>query len=172
MIRPKPFRRHGAFLLLYSLVKYLPSPLGDRFRYFIAKPFLKKMGKSVIAEGVSLWYPYGISIGDNVKLNEGVYLSGYGGIEIEDEVRIGLRSVILSSDHEFDNRNEPIFRQKLKVEKVKICQDAFIGCNVTILKGVTIGKGSVVGAGAVVTKDVAEYTIVAGVPAKKIGKRK
>ena len=48
---------------------------------------------------------------------------------------------------------------------------AWISCRVVILPGVTIGKGAVVAAGAVVTKDVAPYTIVGGVPAKKIGTR-
>ena len=51
---------------------------------------------------------------------------------------------------------------------VKIGNDCWIGAGVIILSGVTIGECSVVGAGAVVTKDVEPYTIVAGVPAKKI----
>lgn len=47
----------------------------------------------------------------------------------------------------------------------------WIGVNAIVLKGVTIKKGAVVAAGAVVTKDVDEYTIVAGIPAVKIGER-
>ena len=54
---------------------------------------------------------------------------------------------------------------------VTIEDDVWIGCNVTILKGVTIGRGAIVGAGSVVTKKVAPYTIVGGVPAKKINNR-
>jgi acetyltransferase-like isoleucine patch superfamily enzyme len=48
---------------------------------------------------------------------------------------------------------------------------AWVSCRVVILPGVTIGRGAVVAAGSVVTKDVAPYTIVGGVPAKKIGDR-
>lgn len=169
-IKKKIFR-HGLFILLYSLVKYLPSPLFDKFRYVVAKPFFKHLGKVIISEGVSIWYPHNISIGDNVKLNESVYLSGYGEIEIQDEVRVGQRSVIISSDHGFDRSDLPIYVQKLKTAKVKICQNVFIGCNVTILMGVTIGQGSVIGAGSVVTKDISQNTIAAGIPAKKIRKR-
>lgn len=54
---------------------------------------------------------------------------------------------------------------------VIIEDDVWVGCNVTILKGVTIGRGGIVAAGAVVTKSVPPYTIVGGVPAKKIGNR-
>jgi acetyltransferase-like isoleucine patch superfamily enzyme len=54
---------------------------------------------------------------------------------------------------------------------VQIHDDVWIGAGVTILKGVTIGKGAIVGAGSVVTKSILPWTIVAGVPAKKIGMR-
>lgn len=51
---------------------------------------------------------------------------------------------------------------------IKICDDAWIGMNVIILKGVTIGEGAIVGAGSVVTKDVPAWTIVAGNPARVV----
>lgn len=55
--------------------------------------------------------------------------------------------------------------------KLKYIQDVWIAAGATILRGVTIGDGAVIGAGAVVTKSVDPYSIVAGVPAKKIGQR-
>lgn len=51
---------------------------------------------------------------------------------------------------------------------IRICSDAWIGMNCIIMKGVTIGRGAIVGAGSVVTKDVPDFTIVAGNPAKVI----
>lgn len=51
---------------------------------------------------------------------------------------------------------------------IKICDDAWIGMNVIVLKGVTIGEGAIVGAGSVVTKDVPAWTVVAGNPAKVV----
>ena len=60
----------------------------------------------------------------------------------------------------------PSKRGNLKPSSIKIGNDVWIGSNATVLAGVTIGDGAIIAAGAVVTKDVAENTIVAGVPAK------
>ena len=122
-------------------------------------------------EGVTLWYPEKISIGNNVSLNEYVFLSGYGGIVIEDNVRIGRGTTIITADHGFERLDIPIKDQPLLPGKVYIKQNVWIGANVTILKGVTIGLNSIIAAGAVVTKDVPDNVIVGGVPAKIIKNR-
>lgn len=57
---------------------------------------------------------------------------------------------------------------EVKSKPIKICNDAWIGMNVIILKGVTIGEGAIVGAGSVVTKDVPAWTMAAGNPAKVV----
>ena len=59
----------------------------------------------------------------------------------------------------------------MKGGKIRIDNDVWIGSTVVILPNINIGKGSIVGAGAVVTSNVDSYSIVAGVPAKEIGKR-
>ncbi|MGA2667128.1 MAG: acyltransferase [Patescibacteria group bacterium] len=168
----KDYLFHGLFFFIYGLVKYFPSPLGDYLRFVLLKLVCRHLGKVRIYEGVTFWYPYRISIGNNVTLNEWGYLSGYGEIEIEDDVRIGHRVSILTSDHRYTDLKTPIYRQGLVSSKVKILKGAWLGCNVTVLPGVTIGQGAVVGAGAVVTKNVKDFEIVAGVPARPIGSRK
>lgn len=171
-ITTKDYFTHGIFFTLYGLVKYIPSPIGDILRYIVIKPFIKKVGKARIFEGATFWYPYRIKIGSDVTINEWVYLSGFGGLEIKNGVRIGHRTTILTSDHNISDRNMPIFKQGLKSGKVVIGEGSYIGCNVTILQGVNIGSGSVVGAGSVVTKNIPPFSIIAGVPAKVIRKRK
>lgn len=167
----KDYLLHAVFVFAYGWVKYIPSPIGDWLRFLFVRPFLPSCGRLRIYEGVTFWYPYRIKIGNNVTLNEWVYLSGFGGLIIGDNVRIGHRVSIVTSDHVYSDLERPIYKQGLISSQVTIEDDVWIGCNVTILKGVRIGKGAIVAAGAVVTKDVASFSIVGGVPAKSISNR-
>lgn len=71
---------------------------------------------------------------------------------------------IRTGNHFIQNKNWNVVNSK----PIKICDDAWIGMNCIILKGVTIGEGAIVGAGSVVTKDVPAWTVVGGNPAKVI----
>lgn len=167
----KDYLLHAIYIPLYGIFKYIPTPVGSFFRYCITKPFIKSMKKVQIGEGVTFWYPYRIKIGNNVTFNEWVHMSGFGEMEIGNNVRVGHRTSIFSSTHNFEDINTPIYKQGIIPSKVIIEDGVWIGCNATILPGVTIGKNAVIGAGAVVTKNVESYAIVGGVPAKKIGSR-
>jgi len=161
----------GIYFLIYGLIKYFPSPVGDWFRYVVSKPFSKHLGRVRIYEGVTLWYPYRIVIGNNVSLNEWVYIDGYGGVTIGDGVRVAHRVSILSSDHRYHDKSTFIYKQGMTCSKTIIDDDVWIGCSAIVLPGIHISKGAIVAAGAVVTKDVAPYTVVAGIPARPIGRR-
>lgn len=106
-----------------------------------------------------------ITIGDNFYMNAGCHL--LGDISIGKDVMIGPKTVIWGRDHGI-KQNELIRKQKHSTAPIIIGDDVWIAANVTILKGVTIGNGAVVGAGAVVVKDVPEYAIVVGNPARVI----
>jgi len=88
------------------------------------------------------------------------------GLVIGNYVNFSSEVMIWTLQHD---HNSPTFADK--GGKVVIGDRAWISCRAIILPGVTIGEGAVVAAGAVVTKDVAPYTIVGGIPAKEIGKR-
>ena len=76
-----------------------------------------------------------------------------------------------AGDYFDDAQNEPEFFEWRRSNRIVIGHDVWIGHGATILPGVTIGNGAVVGSGAVVTRDVAPYTIVGGVPARVIRQR-
>lgn len=79
---------------------------------------------------------------------------------------------ILTMKHNYNDKNIPIIKQKISSTKVIIKDDVWVGLRAIILPGVEVGEGAVIGAGAVVTKDVPKFTVVGGIPAKIIKKRK
>jgi galactoside O-acetyltransferase len=113
-----------------------------------------------------------IKIGDNVWINTGAYLSGEGGLYIEDKVLIGPGAKLLSAGHEIDGPPQTVIEHGLTYGSVHVGMGAWIGAGACVLQGRQIGMGAVVGAGAVVTRDVEPFSIVAGNPARFMRWRK
>lgn len=107
-----------------------------------------------------------IQIGDYSHINRNCLLDARGGIIIGNNVSISHDVRLITGSHHV---NSELF--KASYLPIHIKDYAWVGIGSTILQGVTIGKGAVVCAGSVVTKDVPDYTIVGGIPAKKIGER-
>lgn len=109
------------------------------------------------------------SIGARCKISSHTFICE--GVVIEDEVFIG-HGVMFTNDRFPRATNPdgvPQTEADWKLEVTRVKRRASIGSNATILSGLTIGEGALVGAGAVVTRDVADYAIVAGVPARVVG---
>jgi acetyltransferase-like isoleucine patch superfamily enzyme len=143
-----------------------------------------------IEQGVLFFHPENIIIGDGVYIGHRSILKGYyknsmtigagtwigqncffhsaGCLHIGTNVGIGPGVQILTSQHRIDIRNKPILHAPLLFQPVSIGSDSDIGTGAVILPGVTIGKGAMIGAGSVVTRDVPDYAVVAGNPAKLI----
>lgn len=131
-----------------------------------------KIGKSITYyPGIKINPCMNIKLGNQVDLAWGVIITTGGGVEIGDRTLIGYRTMISSANHVIPPNREKIFHAGHTPEKVIIENDVWVGGNCVITAGVTIGEGSVVAAGSVVTKDVAPFTIVGGVPAKFIKQR-
>lgn len=134
------------------------------------------IGNNVFFQGDDYIYALNsgkLIIGDNTGFNFFVMVdaSDGGTVKIGRDVLIASHVVIRSSNHNFDNRNIPINKQGHTPGAIIIEDDVWIGTSAVILPNVAIGKGAIIAAGAVVTKNVEPYTIVAGVPAGKIGER-
>ena len=155
------------------LTRSLPAPIGFVARWLVYRTLFKGMESFCwIYPNVYLTHTYGIQVGKTFGVNSGAILDGRGGITIGDDAMIGPNVVIASSNHNYQQLDFPMSRVDHVMAAVVIGSDVWIGANAVITPGVRIGDGAVVGAGAVVTKDVAPYTIVGGVPAKVIGNRK
>lgn len=131
-----------------------------------------RVGKAItFYPGIMISPGRNITLGDHVDLAWGVLITTGGGVEIGDRTLVGYRTQILSANHVIPPRPGRIFGAGHEAKKVTIANDVWIGANCLILPGVTIGEGAIVAGGSVVTKNVAPFTIVGGVPAKLIKER-
>lgn len=114
-----------------------------------------------------------ITIGDNVSMNSNVIINADmgGNIVIGNNVIIGPNVVVRASNHAFANTNIPIREQGHNAGSIIVNDDVWIGANAILLPNIKIGRGAIIAAGAVVTKNVDDYSIVAGIPARKIRNR-
>lgn len=151
-------------------LSYSRVSLGSRrFRQFCAKLILDDCGEWVNIEK-------GVHFGDGLKIGNG---SGIGAdsnvpsaVTIGENVMVGQELLVYTQGHCIDRTDIPMRDQGMTpVQPVTIGNDVWIGSRVTILPGVSIGNGAVIGAGAVVTKDVPDYEVWAGNPARRIKSR-
>ncbi len=110
-----------------------------------------------------------IVIGDGTILNDYVHVWGNGGVHIGNNCLIAAHSVITSQTHDVDAAMKGLlYKETSEESQVQIGDNVWIGSNVTILPGVSIGNGAVIGAGAVVARDLPDYVLAVGVPARVI----
>ena len=154
------------------LLRSLPGLLGMILRWGLYRLLLDELKSfCTIYPGVYLTHTYGLKVGKGFSPNTGALIDARGGIDIGDHVMVGPYAVIVSSNHDFRQTDVPMASVDHVMAPVKIGNDVWIGAHAVITAGITIGNGVVVSAGAVVTKDVDDYQIVGGVPARVIGER-
>lgn len=111
-----------------------------------------------------------ITVGDWVSIGEYTYINSMSSIVIGANVLIAPSCHITDANH-VARKGQLVRLQGREASPVVIADDVWIGVGAKILTGVSVGEGAIVAAGAVVTKDVTPYSIVAGIPARKIGER-
>jgi acetyltransferase-like isoleucine patch superfamily enzyme len=166
--------REFSWWLRRPLLRHALAALGPRSRVqgrvLIACPrqvsigsdCLIARGTECVSESAEGW----LRLGDRVVVNVGVHLDHTGGLTLEDGVLISEQAMLYTHDHGYDPRSRP------KPCPLTLGAGAWIGVRAIVLPGVgRIGRGAIVGAGAVVTREVAAGSIVAGNPAREIGRR-
>ena len=153
-----PLYQHRAFSAkIYSSVR-MDTPPYRRF----------SIGKRSVVESFScINNAVGdVVIGDYTRI--GLHCTVIGPVTIGNHVNLAQGITVSALNHNFEDTRLRIDEQGVNTSEIIIDDDVWIGANAVITAGVHIGRHSVVAAGAVVTKDVPEYSVVGGVPAKVI----
>ncbi len=160
------------YMIFYNLPHSRFLKISNTLRIWYISKILKIMPydkKSKVEHNVYLSDATKISIGQNCRINENVFIQA---ATIGNNVLIAPNVAILSVSHNHVLIDIPIVDQGDSIPNPPIIEDnVWLGRNVVIMPGVRIGTGSIVGSGAVVTKDVPPFMIVGGVPAKIIKQR-
>lgn len=151
-------------LLILRITSFVPI---YSFRWLLYRLAGVKIGKGAhIHMGTQFFDPSRVEIGEGTIVGQNAFFDGRDSLKIGKHVDIASDVMIYNSEHDLNAADFHAI-----CEPVVVSDYVFIGPRSIILPGVTIGRGAVVAAGAVVTKDVPEFAIVGGVPAKVIGER-
>ena len=138
-------------------------PMTEAYQDIVKELFGERLGNNVtIYAPLRCILSDPVRIGNNVVILYNCLMMSCGGITIEDNAMIAANVSLISNNH------DPYDRHILLCKPVHIKQGAWVGANAIVLPGVTVGEYAIVAAGSVVTKDVADYAVVAGNPAKEI----
>lgn len=158
--------------------RYTRGKFGLGLRYVILKSIAKECGDNVlIEEGVYLKNAQNLIIGSNVSIQPMCYIECGGSkenyIKIDNDVSIAHGTTIIATSHTYNSDETDIIRDmKVISSPITICDNVWIGAKATVLYGTTIAAGCVIGANSLVNKDTEQDGIYVGTPAKRIKNRK
>lgn len=155
-----------AWALVQPLFRWSPRPL-FAWRRGLLRLFGARVGSAVhVYPSARITMPWNLSIGDLSSLGEDVLVYNLGAVQIGARVTLSLGAVLCGGTHDHQLRSMPLVKATIVVgDDSWVCAQAFVG------PGVEVGRGAIIGARAVAVKDVPEWTIVAGNPARPIGSR-
>jgi putative colanic acid biosynthesis acetyltransferase WcaF len=138
-----------------------------RPKCWLLRLFGAKIGRGlVIKPNVRIKYPWRLSTGDHCWIGQGVWIDNLADVRLGDHVCVSQETYICTGSHDYHKRTFDLITLP-----VELGNGVWLGARTLILGNVSIGPNAVVAAGSIVTKAVAAAAIVAGVPARRIGKR-
>ena len=171
--KPSKLKRAGqalTTLFSFAYIRWVISMFAYHLIHNVRGRKIAMIGKSNIHPTAIIREGEHVTIGDNCLINHNCLIqagkSPAGYIKIGNYVHTGVNVMMMAFNHGFYTREIPTKEQDYLDEPIVINDDVWIGAGSIILAGVTIGKGAIIAAGAVVNKDVPDYAIVGGVPAK------
>jgi acetyltransferase-like isoleucine patch superfamily enzyme len=128
-------------------------------------------GAVIRGSGVIRELGVGVDVGERAAIGAFNFIHGGGGVRIGRDVLLGPFVQVFSENHRFEDPSVPVIEQGVRPAPVVIEDDVWVGASAIILAGVVVGAGAIVAAGAVVRSDVPPMAVVAGVPARVVGRR-
>jgi acetyltransferase-like isoleucine patch superfamily enzyme len=162
-------RTHGTGVVTREALAQCPSSVVFEPGALVFHPENIELGDDVYVGHYAIlkgYYKNKLVVGARTWIGQAAFLHGAGGLTIGEDVGIGPHVQILTSTHRDPGRSRPIMHGELAFAPVVIGAGSDLGTGAIVLPGVTIGKGVQLGAGAVVTKDVPDYAVAAGNPAR------
>ena len=162
------FSEHGLFVFSVQLLSLIPGKIGSYFRVAFNRMTMTHCHPETVIGFATLFSQI------DTEIHQGVYIGpqcNIGSCVIEKNTLIasGVHIMSGSGQHNFDDLDTPIQQQGGKYEKIKIGEDSWVGNGCLIMAN--IGKKCIIGAGSVVTKDIPDYSIAVGNPAKVVRNR-
>lgn len=148
------------------LLRLSPRPC-FAWRRFVLRLFGAKVGREVhVYSSARIYMPWNVRIGDWAAIGEDAFIYSLGPVEIGAKATISYRAHVCAGTHDFSDPLTPLLKPP-----VHIAEGAWIGTDAFIGPGVVVGERAIVGARAVVIKNVPRDSVVAGNPARVIGRR-
>jgi putative colanic acid biosynthesis acetyltransferase WcaF len=153
-------------VVYYLLFRFSPRPL-HAYRALILKAFGARLGKGChVYPSAKIWAPWNLEMDDQACLGNGVTCYNQAQITLGKKVVVSQGVHLCSGTHDYTDPGFQLFALPIVIgDQAWLCTESFVG------PGVTVGKGAVVGARSVVLKDLPEWMVCAGMPAKPIKPR-
>lgn len=172
----KKIKKIIGYILYVFIGSWMPHYQGGlkwtlckKYKQICGKLMFNYCGKNVDI-GRKISFSSEVSLGDNSSIGDYSHIAGK--VSIGRNVMMSPRVALIASNHNYERLDIPMNKQGGTEKEIIVGDDVWIGYGSIILAGVKIGNGVIISAGSVVTKDVEDFSIVGGVPARLIKNRK